>query len=1369
MPEFSEFYRRRSGLRIAVAGVVALICAGSLGAAEISLEQIEFFESRIRPVLAQDCYECHNSRGKAKGGLILDHREALLKGGDSGKAIVPGDAKASLLIQAIRHDDEDLAMPKAGAKLDEAIVRDFEKWVNLGAPDPRDAPPSDAELAKDTDWAAVLERRKAWWSFQPIKAPALPKSGTSPHPVDRFIRAGLPSAGLTPSTPADPNTLVRRLYFALIGLPPTAEQVAAFEKSHSANPSKAVEALVDELLESPHFGERWARHWMDWIRYAESHGSEGDPKIGNAHLYRDYLIRALNADVPYNQLLREHVAGDLLNRPRINPELEINESLIGTAHWRMVFHGFAPTDALDEKVRFTDDQINVFSKAFLGLTVSCARCHDHKFDAISQADYYALFGIFGSTRPGRAPIEISKIRNSNMALLAGQKHEVRNALADEWKQSLGRLEREILAELKPSKSAKSMSSILRPLALLSGKSGDPKSFAAEWAKLVEEWKQDRERRDAIETRKPERRWRLADDRVYQDWFRHGDGLAKRASKSGDFAIASDGKQALMGIYPAGVYSHLLSTRHGARLTSPDFRLDGEYELWLRITGGGSAMSRYVVQNYPRNGTVFPVTELKDDKAGEWRWQKYDLAYWKGDDIHIELTTANDAPLLVKNKDRSWFGIREAVLQKKGEPAPSVSDPVSALDLIFKAAKRAPSAPNDLIRVYSFVIEDAIEAWAGNNASEAQALFLDACLREGLLENEFDKLVIAKEAVAKYRRIEKAVPVVTRVPTLAEWKGADQPLFDRGNHKLPLNTVPRRFLEAIDATPYETELSGRRELAEDLLRPDNPFTRRVIVNRIWHHLFGRGIVDTPDNFGRLGSKPSHPELLDHLATRFSVVDQWSIKSLVRYLVTSETWRQSSVPSQKAAATDPDNRLLSHFSVRRLEAEAIRDSLLQVSGKLDRKLFGAPVNGSSPRRSIYVNVIRNRLDPFLTTFDAPVPFSSKGRRDVTTVPGQSLTMMNGKFAIDAARAWGKRMEDAGPLDDAFVTRYWLAAFARKPTQEEIKGSLDFMSSRLQAYSSMMGQRAGALLDRGNEQVRLSHLEFIARRNINAKRGKAVAAESAQILKPIAEWKFDGDAKDGIGGLDCALVGGARIRNGALVLDGATFARSAPLKRDLREKTLEAWVQLDTLSQRGAGVMTVQTRDGVTFDSIVFGEKEPEQWLAGSNNFRRTESFGGEREAEPVQEPVHIAIVYRGDGTIVGYRNGRRYGDGYKSSGLQAFKADEAEVVFGLRHGTSGGGNRMLKGRILEARLYDRPLTGEEIAAAANNDADFISEADLLAALPQERRNQWKQNKQEIAKANAVLAANRAAWPSAGKDQTWADLALAIFNMKEFIYVR
>ncbi|MFT5029400.1 MAG: hypothetical protein ACI9VS_001838, partial [Candidatus Binatia bacterium] len=354
-----EFYRRRSGLRIAVAGVVALICAGSLGAAEISLEQIEFFESRIRPVLAQDCYECHNSRGKAKGGLILDHREALLKGGDSGKAIVPGDAKASLLIQAIRHDDEDLAMPKAGAKLDEAIVRDFEKWVNLGAPDPRDAPPSDAELAKDTDWAAVLERRKAWWSFQPIKAPALPKSGTSPHPVDRFIRAGLPSAGLTPSPPADPNTLVRRLYFALIGLPPTAEQVAAFEKSHSANPSKAVEALVDELLESPHFGERWARHWMDWIRYAESHGSEGDPKIGNAHLYRDYLIRALNADVPYNQLLREHVAGDLLDRPRINPELEINESLIGTAHWRMVFHGFAPTDALDEKVRFTDDQINV--------------------------------------------------------------------------------------------------------------------------------------------------------------------------------------------------------------------------------------------------------------------------------------------------------------------------------------------------------------------------------------------------------------------------------------------------------------------------------------------------------------------------------------------------------------------------------------------------------------------------------------------------------------------------------------------------------------------------------------------------------------------------------------------------------------------------------------------------------------------------------------------------------------------------------------------------------------------------------------------------------------------------------------------------
>ncbi|HSG68891.1 MAG TPA: DUF1549 domain-containing protein, partial [Planctomycetaceae bacterium] len=346
-------------------------------------ETIEFFESRIRPVLAQDCYECHRTGKKMKGGLALDHRQAILNGGDSGRVIEPGNPANSLLVKAIRHEIEDLEMPKNGAKLDEAVIADFEKWIRLGAPDPRNEPASDVEIATDTEWKSVLERRKNWWSFQMPRESTVPAMGASGSelPVDRFIDAKLAEAGLVPMQRADKRTLIRRLSFALKGLPPKPEEIDAFLRDGDP---QAYERLVDDYLASPRFGERWARHWMDWIRYADSHGSEGDPMIPNAWRYRDYLIRALNADVSYNQLVREHLAGDLLPNPRINTELGLNESAIGPAQLRMVFHGFAPTDALDELVKFSDDQINVISKAFMGLTVSCARCHNHKFDPISQ-------------------------------------------------------------------------------------------------------------------------------------------------------------------------------------------------------------------------------------------------------------------------------------------------------------------------------------------------------------------------------------------------------------------------------------------------------------------------------------------------------------------------------------------------------------------------------------------------------------------------------------------------------------------------------------------------------------------------------------------------------------------------------------------------------------------------------------------------------------------------------------------------------------------------------------------------------------------------------------------------------------------------
>ncbi|MEM7561243.1 MAG: DUF1549 domain-containing protein, partial [Planctomycetota bacterium] len=436
---FSRSYRRWAASLILL---VALISPRSFADEKWTGEQLEFFEARIRPVLVEHCYECHNSSETAEAEVRLDFREGLRE-----SLTQDGDkysTRESTLLQVIRHEIQGSEMPEGGPKLDDDVVADFEKWLEMGAPDPRTDPPSAKELGALTSWETQLANRKQWWSFQPIQRPALPevKEPDWQAPVDRFVLSAMQKTSLTPSQPADPATLIRRVYFALVGLPPPADKVQSFVQNPSA---KAYEAVVSELLESKHFGERWARHWMDWVRYAESHGSEGDPRLVGAELYRDYLIRALNQDVPYDQLLKEHVAGDLLPNPRVNSELQINESLIGTAHWRMVFHGFAPTDALDEKVRFTDDAINTFSKAFLGLTVSCARCHNHKFDAISQADYYAMFGILASTRPGRAAIDVPEKQNRHKEELAELKTEIRSALAKGWQQRLHATEERISA------------------------------------------------------------------------------------------------------------------------------------------------------------------------------------------------------------------------------------------------------------------------------------------------------------------------------------------------------------------------------------------------------------------------------------------------------------------------------------------------------------------------------------------------------------------------------------------------------------------------------------------------------------------------------------------------------------------------------------------------------------------------------------------------------------------------------------------------------------------------------------------------------------------------------------------------------------
>ncbi|MEY4565396.1 MAG: hypothetical protein RLY14_366, partial [Planctomycetota bacterium] len=396
-------------------------------------ERDEFFESRIRPVLVEHCYQCHNSANMAEGGLAIDHRGATLQGGDGGTIIEPGKPLESRLLAILRHDVDGLQMPQGGAKLSPSVIADFEKWIAMGAYDPRDKPPTEHELAQATSWEAVFAKRMKWWSLLPVRRvvpPAVKNQGWSEHPVDRFVLAKLEEHDLQPAGRADKRTLLRRATLALTGLPPTPSEIEAFLADQSP---QAFEVVVDRLLNSPRFGERWARHWMDLVRYCESHGSQGDPELPNAYKYRDYLIRAFNADVPYDQLVREHLAGDLLSQPRWNVEEGFNESAIGPAHLRMVELGYVPVDALDDQVKVVDNQIDVYSKTFLGMTVSCARCHNHKFDAISQEDFYALYGIFASSRPGQVVIDSPLLLNKNREELNRLKQSIREGLAIAWR------------------------------------------------------------------------------------------------------------------------------------------------------------------------------------------------------------------------------------------------------------------------------------------------------------------------------------------------------------------------------------------------------------------------------------------------------------------------------------------------------------------------------------------------------------------------------------------------------------------------------------------------------------------------------------------------------------------------------------------------------------------------------------------------------------------------------------------------------------------------------------------------------------------------------------------------------------------------
>jgi len=927
---------------------------------------IEFFEKEVRPLLATRCQQCHGE-SKQKGELRLDSRESILAGGATGPAIVPGKPKESLLVEAINYGDVYQMPPKS--KLPVKEIATLTRWVEIGAPWPQHGSTSSSSgKVQSFD----LKARAQHWSFQPVRPshpPVVRERNWPRSPIDAYLLATLEAKGLKPAPEADKRTLIRRLTFDLIGLPPSPLEVESFLEDRTP---EAYERVVERLLASPHYGERWGRHWLDLVRYAETAGHEFDYDVPDAHRYRDYVVRAINADLPYNQFVLEHIAGDLLDPPRRNPVEGFNESILGTGFFFLGEGTHSPVDLLDDEAMRVDNQIDVLSKAFLGLTVACARCHDHKFDAISTKDYYALYGYFQSSRHQHTFID-SPSRISDKA-----------------------------AELRKVKE-----SLRAAVDIPAASPGAPRTDAA--SILFEDFSAE----------------------SFRDWSVTGDAFGKGPSRPGDFLLRRSGAtEHAVPVAPGQAHSALVSDRLQGVLRSKTFTIERRLIHYLASGRGGRI--NLVIDGFEKiRSPIYGELTIGvgDDHP---RWYSQDVSMWLGHRAYIELSdgaTVDYTSTFGHYTDGAgYLAVDEIRFSDQGPPGPLPE------------------------------VERFLELPREGNPALASAL-------------------------AEFHKIEAQIPTPTLGLAITDGTPEDEPVHIRGGSKTLGDRVPRRFLEAIAGPdqPAPATGSGRLQLAERLVAPSNPLLARVMVNRIWKHHFGRGIVPTLDDFGHMGEAPSHPELLDFLAARF-IAEGWSIKAMHRLMVLSSAYRMSSKPEAdtEAERIDPANHLLHRMNVRRLEAEAIRDSLLVVSGKLDRSLFGlsvptylsafmegrgrpgrsGPLDGNG-RRSLYLGVRRNFLNPMFLAFDFPAPFSTMGRRNVSNVPAQALTLLNDPFILGQARLWADRIaatETSKPTGE-IIKGLYLTAFGRPPTEHESAEATRFVAEQAQFYGSASDPRAWA----------------------------------------------------------------------------------------------------------------------------------------------------------------------------------------------------------------------------------------------------------------------------------------------------------------------
>ena len=883
-------------------------------AAEVDREAVEFFETKVRPLLVENCYSCHGDKQQISS-LRVDSREALLKGGLRGSALVPGDPEQSLIIQAVRH--QDLKMP-LGRMLADAEIGQLESWVRMGAPWP-----TGPDVSEEPDFYARLTREH--WAFQPVADPDPPRvdhESWSRTPVDRFLLAALRKEGLEPAERTDTRTLARRLSFSVVGLPPDPAGVDELLRDPSG---QAYADFVDRLLDSPHFGEHWARHWMDVVRFAETYGYEWNYIVKGAWRYRDYLIRAFNQDVPYDQLVREHIAGDLLENPRVNVPLGINESATGSAFLLMGEMGHDDCIEFREiRTDVVDDQIDTLTRAFQGLSVACARCHDHKLDPIPIEDYYALYGILNSARPVTSTLDTGGSQSPLMQRLRALKPQIRSELASAWLQQAEEIPDYLLAAQAPVEPAAAHAgSQLQPQRLerwvraLQRESVDPESFLYPWSTVTCEVGLAPERfRELWEQAAPEHVKEIRDRQTYNrenftslplsDWYPEGVGLLEGRSEDGEFILAPEGPVAVAGVYPAGIYTHALSERLNGALRSPYLPKEKKF-LSLQVMGGMLGGRRAVVDNCMLGEGV----EVFD--SNDLNWQKIStLPDKERFRVYVELVTKTSNPRLPDRPKRikgfteekmaapgSYFGIARAMFHDVEDPP---RNDLSHLLPLFR--NPAPPDPREAAQRYADRSRQALEAWSRGAPAENDVRWIHWLVTNQLVDNSIDLTPKLSRLIAEYRAVESGLSRPQTINSLLDMgAGRDYSLLQAGDAENPGDPVPRRYLTVLTGgRPLETDGSGRRELAELIASPQNPLTARVMVNRVWNHLFGRGLVGTINDFGNFGERPSHGLLLDHLARQF-MADGWSLKRLVRRLVLTQAFQQSSRASEAASRIDP----------------------------------------------------------------------------------------------------------------------------------------------------------------------------------------------------------------------------------------------------------------------------------------------------------------------------------------------------------------------------------------------------------------------------------------------------------------------------------